>query len=237
VGEPITINFARPIALFPLEAVSLLPQQVVPLHIFEPRYRQLVQHALDSTGLIAMAVFEGDEWRKNYHGRPKLREAVCVGHIVRHEALEDGRCNVLLQGVCRARIVDEFPASEDRLYRKAMLEPLGDDDVGELSLDDTLSHARSQLTTMLADGPLANLSSASAVLEYLRSDDIPTHAILELANIALATDPALRYKLLAEPDAKQRAKMLLAELGRIERLVRLAMQQRSEDWPRGASWN
>ncbi|HLP83715.1 MAG TPA: LON peptidase substrate-binding domain-containing protein [Phycisphaerales bacterium] len=236
MSDPVTINFGKPIPLFPLEAVALLPQQVIPLHIFEPRYRQMVQHALDSTGLIAMAIFEGSAWRQQYHGRPEIRPAVCVGHIVRHEALEGGRFNVLLQGVCRARVVQELPASEERLYRVAMLEPMGDDE-GELSLDDTLNDARSQITTMLADGPLAKLAAAEPVLEYLRNDEIPTHALLEIVSVALATDPAIRYQLLAEPDAKQRARVLLAELTSLARLVRLAQLQQPESWPKGASWN
>jgi hypothetical protein len=236
VSEPITINFAKPFGLFPLEAVSLLPQQVIPLHIFEPRYKQLVQHALDSTGLIAMAVFEGGAWRQQYHGRPAIRPAVCVGHIVRHEDLEGGRLNVLLQGVCRATVVQELPASEERLYRVAMLSPMSDDE-GELSLDDTLNDARSQITTMLADGPLAKLAAAGPVLEYLRNDEIPTPALLELVSVALATNPTVRYQLLAEPDAKQRARVLLAELEQLARLVRLAQQQCPEEWPKGASWN
>jgi len=236
VSEPVTINFGKPIALFPLEMVALLPQQVIPLHIFEPRYRQMVQHALDSTGLIAMAVFEGDGWRQQYHGRPAIRPAVCVGQIVRHEALEGGRFNILLQGVCRARVVQELPGSEERLYRAAMLEPMGEDE-GELSLDDTLNDARSQITMMLAEGPLAKMAAAEPVLEYLRNDEIPTGALLELVSVALATDPSIRYQLLAEPDAKQRARVLLAELTSLERLVRLAQSQQPENWPKGASWN
>ncbi|MFN5943818.1 MAG: LON peptidase substrate-binding domain-containing protein [Phycisphaerae bacterium] len=236
MSDPVTINFGKAIALFPLESVALLPQQVVPLHIFEPRYRQMVQHALDSTGLIAMAVFEGDAWRQQYHGRPAIRPAVCVGHIVRHEAMEGGRFNVLLQGVCRARVVQELPGSEERLYRAAMLEPMGDDE-GELSLDDTLDDARSQIATMLADGPLAKMAAAEPVLEYLRNDEIPTAALLELVSVALATDPGVRYQLLAEPDAKQRARVLLAELTSLARLVRLAQAQQPENWPKGASWN
>ena len=54
----IRVNFNKPIPLFPLDSVVLLPQQVMPLHIFEPRYRQMVDEALDSVGQIAMAVID-----------------------------------------------------------------------------------------------------------------------------------------------------------------------------------
>jgi len=121
----IQVNFGRPIPIFPLDAVTLLPQQVLPLHVFEPRYRQMVDQALDGAGQIAMAVFEGEEWKDDYHGRPALRPAVCVGQIVQHEKLFDGRYNLLLQGVCRARIIEEMAPDGERLYRVAMLEPVG----------------------------------------------------------------------------------------------------------------
>jgi hypothetical protein len=71
----------------------------------------------------------------------------------------------------------------------------------------------------------------------LRNDEIPTPALLELVSVALATNPTVRYQLLAEPDAKQRARVLLAELEQLARLVRLAQQQCPEEWPKGASWN
>src|SRR5690349_21503961 len=121
----IQVDFGRPIPLFPLEAVTLLPQQLLPLHIFEERYRQMVDQALDGSGQLAMAVLKGEEQSKDLHGRPVIRPAVCIGQIVQHEKLFDGRYNLLIQGVCRARVVEEMPPEEGRLYRMAMLEPVG----------------------------------------------------------------------------------------------------------------
>jgi Lon protease-like protein len=236
----VQINFARAIPLFPLEQVTLLPQQVIPLHVFEPRYRQMVDDTLDGAGLIAMAVFEGDEWKRDYHGRPAIRPAVCVGHIVRHEKMADGRYNLLLQGVCRATIKREEAPDEKRLYRAAMLEPV-EDEGAELSLDprlDTaLDSARSRITAMLSVGPLAKLAAAEPILEYLRNDDIPSRAILELIAMALTSEARVRYRLLSEPDARVRADVLLAELTHLESLARKAAAQHPEAWPKGASWN
>ena len=111
----VQVNFGKPIPLFPLDSAVLLPQQVLPLHIFEPRYRQMVERALDGAGQIAMAVFEGESWKQQYHGRPALRPAVCIGQIVQHERLPDGRYNIILQGVCRARISKESARDGERL--------------------------------------------------------------------------------------------------------------------------
>ena len=111
----IQVNFGRPRPIFPLDQVTLLPQQVLPLHIFEPRYRQMVTDALDGSGQIAMAVFEGRDWKQQYHGRPPIRPAVCIGHIAQHEKLADGRYNIILRGVCRARVIKELAPRDARL--------------------------------------------------------------------------------------------------------------------------
>ena len=58
---------------------DLLPQQVIPLRIFEPRYKQMVEDVLDGTGQFAIAVFSGRRWKQEYHGKPPIRPAVCIG--------------------------------------------------------------------------------------------------------------------------------------------------------------
>ncbi len=157
----IQVNFGRPIPLFPLDSTSLLPQQILPLHIFEPRYRQMVEHALDKSGQIAMAVFQGGHWKQEYHGRPPLRPAVCIGQIMQHEKQPDGCYNILVQGVCRARIVEESKPSQERLYREARLEPVGVDSDEEKKL----YGVRERLTELLTDGPLAKLAHADWVVK------------------------------------------------------------------------
>ncbi|MGP1309805.1 MAG: LON peptidase substrate-binding domain-containing protein, partial [Phycisphaerales bacterium] len=92
----IRVNFNRPMPVFPLREVVLFPHAAIPLHIFEERYRDMVDDALDGAGQIAMAVFEGERWTQEYHGRPPIRPAVCVGQILQHERLADGRYNIIL---------------------------------------------------------------------------------------------------------------------------------------------
>lgn len=233
----IQVNFGKPMPLFPLEQVTLLPQQVLPLHIFEPRYRQMVQTALDGAGQIAMAVFEGEGWKQEYHGRPALRPAVCVGQIVQHEKTLDGRYNLLLQGVCRARILDEVEPDGVRLYRSAFLEPIGVEPVDE----DSLAGVRARLGAALAEGPLTRMAAAQPILEYLRNDEIPTIAILELISFTLVTESRVRYDLLAQGDAEARAQIVESCLADLAALVRRAEAQRSGDAPgespKGCTWN
>lgn len=234
-GEESTIrvNFGKPMPLFPLDSVSLLPQQVLPLHIFEPRYRQMMEHALDGAGQFAMAVFRGRAWKQEYHGRPPLMPAVCVGQIAQHEKLPDGRFNLLLQGVCRARIASELAPDESRLYRAATLEPV-DATVHE---DDELAEAREYLEEALAEGPLAQLAAAKAVLEYVQNAEVPTSALLELVSFTMLSGKTLRYRLLAEGDIQRRADLIKSELETLASLIRRAAHQRPEEWPKGLSWN
>jgi len=229
----IQVNFARPMPLFPLDAVTLLPQQVLPLHIFEPRYRQMVGDVLDASGQIAMGVFRGNRWKQEYHGRPPVRPSVCVGQIVQHEKLADGRYNVLIQGVCRARIDHELAPRPEVEYREVSLSPVG---VGETD-EGLLAATRDRLEHMLSDGPLTRLSAASAVAEYARDEELPTSALLELVSFTMVGDTELRYRLLAEGDATERARLVERELGHLEGLIRRADAQRPDLWPKGVSWN
>lgn len=229
----IQVNFGRPMPLFPLDSAALLPQQVVHLHIFEPRYRQMIEHVLDANGQFAVAVFRGDRWKQEYHGRPPLRPAVCIGQIVQHEKLEDGRYNLLVQGVCRARILEEMPADEEMLYRAARLEPVGIDPEEEQKL----YGLRERLTELLTDGPLTQLAAAEWVVERIQNSEIPTPVVLELVGFALSTRRETRYRLLAEADASERAEIVEQELLDLQHLIRLASAQHPEQWPKGCSWN
>ncbi|MBX3375488.1 MAG: LON peptidase substrate-binding domain-containing protein [Phycisphaeraceae bacterium] len=231
--ESIQVNFGKPIALFPLNKAVLLPQQVLPLHIFEPRYRQMIARALDGSGQIAMAVFAGNRWRKEYHARPPLRPAVCIGQIIEHERLPGGEFNILVQGVCRARIVEELPPSSERLFRAARVEPVGIDSHAEAALEGV----RERLTEMLAEEPLSRLIRAEWVVKNIQNSAIPTEVILELVSFALPTSSEGRYKLLAEGDAGQRAGLVEHELRNLQRLIRTAAAQHPEAWPKGCSWN
>lgn len=229
----IQVNFGKAMPLFALDNAALLPQQVLHLHIFEPRYLQMVAHALDGNGQFAIAVFEGKRWKQEYHGRPPLRPAVCIGQIVQHEKLADGRYNLLVQGVCRARILDEEAPSEERLYRLARLEPVGIDPDEEQKL----YGVRERFTELLSDGPLTKLAAAEWIVERVQNSEIPTPVVLELVGFALSTRRETRYRLLEEGDAGERADIVEKELLDLQHLIKLASAQHPEQWPKGCSWN
>src|SRR5437588_1726053 len=83
------------VPLFPLPNVVLFPRAVLPLHIFEERYKAMMAGTLGGDRQIAMALLKSG-WEKNYHGKAALEPVVCVGRILTHERLPDGRYNFLL---------------------------------------------------------------------------------------------------------------------------------------------
>ena len=111
------------IALFPLSNVVLFPRVRAPLHIFEPRYRQMVEHALASDRRIGMATVHPDHVAA-IAGDPVLYEIGCAGTISQAQRLPDGRFHVVLDGTWRFRILEEERRPQERLYRVARVERL-----------------------------------------------------------------------------------------------------------------
>ena len=118
------------VPLFPLPGAILFPRSQVPLHIFEPRYREMVRDAMDGPGQIAMI----QPLRLDDDNQAPLYDVGCVGELVGIEELEDGRFNIVLLGSHRFRLIRE--ADTDAPYRCADvdIEAFDDNDPPPLSL-------------------------------------------------------------------------------------------------------
>jgi len=121
--EPIPDNWPpaplKEMPLFALENVWLFPYVILPLRIFEPRYRQMIEDILDGTGRIILGtVQEGQDAEPGEN--PPIYPIAGLGEIGRHERLDDGRFNILLLGLRRVRVKE---VESDRLYRKVRVEP------------------------------------------------------------------------------------------------------------------
>jgi uncharacterized protein len=241
MAETISLDFGQPIALFPLPGLALLPHAVQALHVFEPRYRQMVEEALAAAtngqiltaAPLAMASYAADSEADDDEA-PPVRPAVCIGKIVQHQKLRDGCHNILVQGVCRARIRGLVePTPPERLYRMAMLEPL--ERVSEPP--PSLPGVRGAIKSRLNRPRLGRMAGAPMVLEWIARKDVPTHALLELVGFSLINDEGTRYRLLAEPDPTRRATLITRELDHLDAVVAKADLQGSKDWPKGLSWN
>lgn len=188
------------IPIFPLPNVVLFPGVFLPLHIFEPRYRQLVADAAEGDRLIGMTLLRPG-WEADYAGRPPVYDTGCAGVLTHMEPLEDGRYNIVLKGVQKFRVLSEEEEEEDgRLYRVASIAALADP-IGELERD-TLRAARHQLELQLAptlersDRRLpSNLSDEeviNALSQYLELELVERQALLECVG------PVARGRLLIE---------------------------------------
>jgi len=111
--------------IFPLTGVVLFPEAQAPLHIFEPRYRQMTEAALAGGQRIGMAVIDPEHARET-SGDPPLHPIGCTGLIRQAQQLPDGRFNIVLEGTHRFRILEEPPRPPERLYRMARVELLED---------------------------------------------------------------------------------------------------------------
>src|SRR5215203_3799018 len=116
-------RFSGVARLFPLPDLVMFPHVMQPLHIFEPRYREMLNDALDGDGLIAMSVL-APGWEADYEGRPPILPHICLGKVVTHQRLRDGCYNIMLLGSRRGRILSELPAK--RSFRQAEIELLCD---------------------------------------------------------------------------------------------------------------
>jgi Lon protease-like protein len=110
------------IPLFPLGGALLFPRSQLPLHIFEPRYREMVKDAIDGSGQIGMVQPLRDD---EDNGAP-LHRVGCVGTIGGLEELDDGRFNIVLVGTNRFALVEELPMGAS--YRRARVDVAAFDD-------------------------------------------------------------------------------------------------------------
>ena len=173
------------IPLFPLPNVVLFPNVFLPLHIFEPRYRQMVADALHGDRIIGMVLlrpgFEAD-----YQGRPPIYAVGCAGVITHSQPLGDGCYDIVLRGLEKFRIVSE---DTSRPYRIGQVEPLAE----PIPAQETqpLRHQRQRLEAVLAAAiervraepkfppSVPDEDLVNALAQYLELDIVERQALLE----------------------------------------------------------
>jgi len=114
------IQLTMIVPVFPLPDVVLFPKTLLPLHIFEDRYRTMTREAIAGDGRIAIALLR-DGWEKDYHDSPAIHKVACLGKIETYEELEGGRYNIVLVGIRRVRLLREVQQAP---YRRAEIEPI-----------------------------------------------------------------------------------------------------------------
>lgn len=196
------------LSIFPLPSVALFPGALLPLHVFEPRYREMVRDALAARRIFAVARlkpgFEGD-----YEGRPPVFDVCGVGVIESHAEREDGRFDLAVRGLSRVRILEELPPV--RAFRQVRAER-----VVELVPPPALVAAwQSKLATLWRSLAPHLPEPVRDLLSLTREADTPSAYSDRLA-AALVADPEATQQLLSEPDPSERLRLLAA---RVQELV------------------
>ena len=198
------------IALFPLPNVVFFPHTFLPLHIFEPRYRQMLADCLVGEKRLAMVLLRPG-WEADYYGHPPVYSVAGVGEILESQMLPDGRSNILLRGLGRIVIEGEVPSPKPyRIGRALWL-----DDVyppgGEEGLARQTEHLHQICGQLLSVLP----QPVPGFLEVLTDRDRPGAFVDRVSSLVLQ-DAEQRQRLLEMSNVKQR----LAEMTRyIEALL------------------
>jgi uncharacterized protein len=204
---PIPLRWPR-LPIFPLPNVQLFPHALLPLHVFEPRYRDMVRDAMAGERLIAVASFEPG-YEANYHGRPAVRPVIGVGAVVGHEPLgDDGRANIVLRGLARAHIERELPP--DQAYR--LVDAATVADMLAPSLDE---RAARETLVLLADQLALKLPSGGETLRELARSQPELGALVDVLSAALVTDPDDRQLLLETIDVGSRVDRVSNEIATV----------------------
>jgi Lon protease-like protein len=177
------------IPLFPLPNVVLFPNVFLPLHIFEPRYREMVADALQGDRILGMTLLQPG-YEGHYDGRPPVFGVGCAGVITHTERLADGRFNIVLRGLEKFRILGE---DDSRQYRLAQVEGLPED----INSDDrdALRRRRQRLEALLVAAmeragaeprfppAIPDEDLVNALAQYLQLEPIERQALLEREGI------------------------------------------------------
>jgi Lon protease-like protein len=216
-------DFAGTARLFPLPNLVLFPHVVQGLHIFEPRYRQLMADALETDRLITLVLLRPG-WEESAGEAPAVEPVACLGRVAWHEKLADGRFNLRLRGLARLRIVEE--QQTERLYRVArakMIPELAPADPAE-ARDLRRALADLVLPRFDEDGP------ARRQLQEIFDGEMPLGQVSDVLGYALPLAPEIKQGLLAEPDAARRARALADAL-------RVTLARSDRDFPPSFSPN
>ena len=195
-------DFTGTARLFPLPNIVMFPTVVQGLHVFEPRYRQLVKDALAGDRFIAIALLTAG-WEDDYENAPAIESVACLGRITWHEKLADGRFNLRLRGVARLRMLEEIQT--DRLYRVARAEMIAEDASTDAKVHGKLRQklADAVLPRFEVDGP------ARRQLQELFDGEMPLGQLCDVLGYALPLSMETKQGLLAELSADRRARALL----------------------------
>jgi len=182
------------LAIFPLPNAVLFPGALLPLHVFEERYRELTRDVLAGDKLMAIAQLKPGFDEESYKGAPEVFDVAGVGSVVASDKLPDGRYYMVLRGMSRVHIEEEL--SHDRAYRKVKARLLHDELPPGAAGDLELNHQ--QLVALCDRLSIVVKSDSGDELRKLARDAQEPGACADLVAAALVDEPGQRQGLLEE---------------------------------------
>lgn len=181
-----------PIPMFPLPAVFLFPRQPLPLHVFEPRYRDMIEDSLDGPGRIVLGTILDGEHESKGHV-PAVLPVAGLGEIARHDRLPDGRFMIILFGLGRVELNE---VASDAAYRKVEVAPLAEIPASREGAERLDAPLREALRERVGD-------------ELELPDEVPVDALIDLLCTRLNVDATVMERIFAERDVMRRGKLAL----------------------------
>jgi len=218
----VSIDYDQLIPIFPLPNTVLMPRAILPLHIFEPRYRDMAYDALRENKLIAIALLKPD-YEAEYHTlKAEVYPYVCLGRIVKSETMPDGRYNILLEGVDRAQIKAE---NHERSYRRGTLSPVYCDPPPAA----IVAEARTEIHRLATCKALRDLAKQANWLSIFDCNDISLSDIVDLLAYSALPEAEDRIRFLGEPCVIKRSSIILELLSSLSNHYENKTSIR--DWP------
>jgi len=187
--------------IFPLPQVVLFPNAMLPLHVFEPRYRAMLKDCMETHKLMAVALVR-DPNDKDEHGHPRIGRVAGVGLIVETQVLADGRSNILLHG--RGRVsLQELPFVPP--YRRARAQLLSD-------MDAPIGPDERTALLATASAFTHGVHERDKDFAFRLPDNLGAATLADLCAHHLVIDADVRQAILEERDPNERVRMVTAEL-------------------------
>lgn len=217
------ITLPNEVPVMTLPDTAFFPQALMPLHIFEPRYREMLRDVLASNRLFAVAGLDMDRATDPGHFEPPHRIA-SVGIVRACQKNENGTSNLLLQGLCRVEIVRIVC---DEPYRKIEIRALSSEAGGSADENQAL---RRELTRLLNLKSRLAATGGNELTAFLKTVEDP-EAFVDIAAFSLCESTALKQRLLETLDVHRRLELFGAQLrNEIESLkLRRTLQGRLPD--------
>lgn len=204
----VSVQSLRRLPIFPLPNTVLFPGSLLPLHVFEARYRQLTAAILEGDKLLAVPLLKPG-YESEYHESPEIYRTAGVGKVLASDKLEDGRYNLLVRGLARVTICSEHPHLKS--YREVEARLLRD---VEAESSEELASLRSQAVA-LCDRIAGNLPKGGDALRDLVHQTTAPGRMADILAAQVVKDPREKQRLIELLDPAARLERVLEPLARL----------------------